>query len=103
MGWGSMFLLGNIGQQMDIEDQKSELERLREQFISHTHEPDNSVEARIARLEKENGELKLYLAALIRYLEHKGTVRESEFRNLVNVIDSEDGTTDGGYSGDIIR
>ncbi len=101
MGWGSMFLLGNIGQQLDIEDQKSELELLREEFTSHTHELNESSEARIARLEKENGELKLYLAALIRYLEHKGTVRESEFRRLVNVIDNEDGSADGGYRGNI--
>ena len=29
MGWGRMFLLGDVGQQLDIQEQREELRRLR--------------------------------------------------------------------------
>ena len=103
MGWGSMLLLGNWGQQMDIEDQKQEIEDLRQRLDAGARAGDATLKNRIAQLEKENGELRLYLASLIKYLGHKGVLRQDEFRKLVETIDAEDGSEDGGYSGRIMK
>jgi hypothetical protein len=55
---------------------------------------------RIAALEKENGELMLYLAVLARLLISKDVFTAEEFRSLVEVIDQEDAKVDGRYEGD---
>ncbi len=103
MGWGRMLLLGNWGQQMDIEDQKQEIEQLRQQIEVGSGTGDATLKSRVARLEKENGELRLYLASLIKYLGHKGVLRQDEFRKLVETIDAEDGSADGSYNGQIMK
>jgi hypothetical protein len=99
-----MLLLGNWGQQMDIEDQRREIEDLRRQMAAGAAvAQDTTLESRMDKLEKENGELRLYLASLIRYLGHKGLLQQREFSKLVETIDIEDGNADGGYSGKIMR
>ena len=98
MGWGRMMLLGNWGQQMDIEDQPKELQDLRRE-ISRQRGPSNSD---LESLERENSELRLYLAAIIRYLIAKGTVNLDEFRVLVDEIDQGDGRQDGGLQGAVL-
>lgn len=104
MGWGKMLLLGDWGQQWDIEDQKQEIESLKEQLEARDRVRDTStLQARIAQLERENGELRLYLASMIKYLGHKGVLRQEEFRSMVEAIDQEDGTLDGGYQGRILK
>ena len=102
MGWGRMLLLGNWGQQMDIEDQREEIASLRQQLETTAVRHDRSLEDRVAELEKENGELRLYLAALVRYLGHEGILRPENFRKLVEEIDSEDDRADNFYGGDIL-
>lgn len=103
MGWGRMLLLGDWGQQMDIQDQRREIESLRRQIRR-----DSSTRAtaglspRIAELEKENEELRLYLASLVRYLGNKGVLQKDEFRSLIEVVDAEDGASDGGYKGEVV-
>ncbi|MDD5703252.1 MAG: hypothetical protein PHU23_14540 [Dehalococcoidales bacterium] len=103
MGWGRMLLLGNWGQQMDIEDQRMEIEELRQQLAAGARAGDTTLKSRMAQLEKENGELRLYLASLIRYLGHKGVLRQDEFRKLVETIDREDGKEDRSYKGQVMR
>ncbi len=103
MGWGRMLLLGNWGQQMDIEEQREEIEDLRHQLAAATGSGDTTLNNRVAQLEKENGELRLYLASLMKYLGHKGVLHQDEFRKLVETIDAEDGSADGGYSGRIVK
>lgn len=104
MGWGRMLLLGDWGQQMDIQDQKSEIESLKDQLETKDRVQDSStLRARIAQLEMQNGELRLYLASLIKYLGHKGVLRQDEFRTLVEAIDNEDGSQDGSFQGRIIQ
>ena len=98
MGWGRMMLLGNWGQQMDIEDQRKELQDLRSE-ISRQRGPASSD---LESLERENSELRLYLAAIIRYLIAKGTVDMDEFRVLVDEIDQGDGRQDGGLQGKVL-
>ena len=61
------------------------------------------LDKRVAELEKENDEIRLYLVALIRYLANKEVVQKEEFRQYVDIVDIEDGTTDGAYKGDILK
>jgi hypothetical protein len=100
MGWGRFLLLGNLGQQLDIVDQKAEIESLRDELRrSRTSSPVATGD--IARLQAENDELRLYLAAIVRLLTAKGIVRPEEIKQVVNVIDAQDGTRDGRYEGNI--
>jgi len=103
MGWGRMLLLGNWGQQMDIEDQRRELETLRRD-LRRQHRAAEALEGsgRLAELERENAELRLYLAALVRYLAARGTVDPEEFAVLVEEVDREDGQQDGGFHGELV-
>lgn len=98
MGWGRMFLLGNIGQQLDIEDQRKEIESLKGKLAS----VGSSEDVDLLQLHRENAELRMYLAALVRYLIVKEIINPKEFRILVDQIDREDGLHDGGFSGDVV-
>ncbi len=103
MGWGRMLLLGNWGQQMDIEDQRREIDSLRRTVRKQSSGRTSSdVNQRLATLEKENDELRLYLATLVRYLGRKGLLLNDEFAALVDVVDAEDGKSDGGFEGPIV-
>lgn len=103
MGWGRMLLLGDWGQQMDLEDQKREIESLRRQMRRRAPDRGSADMARrMAQLERENDELRLYLAALVRYLGNKGILQQDEFSALVDVVDAEDGIADGGHNGSIL-
>jgi len=103
MGWGRMFLLGEWGQQMDIRDQQEELRSLRRQVRRATSKRGTAeLKGRIAALEEDNDELRLHLAALVRYLGNNGTLQKDEFAALVDAVDSEDGQTDGSHEGPII-
>jgi hypothetical protein len=100
MGWGRLLLLGNLGQQLDIEDQRSEIESLREELRrSRVSSPAASDE--VARLRAENDELRLYLAAVIRILTSKGIVSREEVKRVVEMVDIEDGARDGRHRGDL--
>jgi hypothetical protein len=98
-----MLLLGDWGQQMDIQDQRREIEALRREVArGSAGRAGADLNRRIADLERENDELRLYLASLVRYLGNKGVLQEDEFRWLVEAVDAEDGAADGGYTGDIV-
>ena len=99
MGWGRMLLLGNFGQQMDIEEQRQEVERLREEIRRSRGEPGD--DPRVAALEGEVDELRLYLAALVRLVVARGVVTEGELRALVESVDAEDGAADGRHDGKV--
>ncbi len=88
---------------MDIEDQKQEIEDLKQQVYSQSGSSDMALKARVAQLENENKELRLYLAALVRYLGRRGVLQQDEFRALVVTVDAEDGSKDGGYTGKIVK
>ena len=101
MGWGRMLLLGDLGQQLDIQDQRREIQELRNRVRSESAGAVQNVEMRLDALERQSDELKLYLAALVRYLAAKGQINLQEFGALVDEIDAEDGSTDGRYQGDL--
>ena len=62
---------------------------------------DESQDRRLAALEAENGELKLYLAAVIRLLKTKGQISEQELRAIVDAVDASDGSADGQFHGEV--
>ena len=100
MGWGRFFLLGDLGQQMDLSDQRRELDKLRLQIRSRRRAA-LGIEQQVSELQSDADELRLFLAATVRLLVSKGVVTKDEIQQFVDVIDAEDGTADGKYEGDI--
>ncbi len=101
MGWGRTLFLGDIGNRLDIEDCENEIQRLKRQLGSQGS-VDRSQDREITRLQAENNELKLYLAAMIRLLISKDVINADEITKLVWAIDREDGAVDGRMDGPIV-
>lgn len=101
MGWGRMLLLGDVGQQLDIRD----TQRALAQIGARLHAGgkfDAHVADELEALTRENGELKLYLAAVVRLLLAKGVVTQAELEDIVKTIDRSDGSADGRFDGDVV-
>jgi hypothetical protein len=58
MGWGRYFLLGDLGQQMDLADHEAEIENLKRELRSRPEVP-VTVEQRLDAIQREADELKL--------------------------------------------
>jgi hypothetical protein len=101
MGWGRMFFLGDVGQQLDLRDHRSELEDLRT-GISIERAMREGADEMIGRLRRENNEIKLCLAALVRLLLAKNVVTVDEIRKIVEALDGEDQKADGVYDGPVV-
>ena len=107
MGWGRMLLLGNVGQQLDIGDLARDVNQLAreldrvDQNVLAGHRTEQDVGRALDRLEAENQELKLYLAAAVRLLVAKNVVTADELRAIVDEIDRSDGAADGKFSGPV--
>ena len=101
MGWGRFLLLGNLGQQLDIQDQNTEIQNLRDQLARQRNSSPVATSLPIKELQKENDELKLYIAALVRILTSKGTITKEELKQMIDTIDTEDGSQDGKFTGNI--
>jgi hypothetical protein len=80
MGWGRMFLMGNFGQQLDIEE-------LRRSFEMQD-ERDRTQEQSIVTLTRENQQLKLAVTALSRLLVSKGVLTPAEVQQIGQAIES---------------
>ena len=87
MGWGRMLLMGNVGQQLDIGDLESVVTEMQSAFREN-QQVDLTQAKRIAGLQRENQELKLYLATLIRLLVAKGVIKPEEVEITVRAIES---------------
>lgn len=98
MGWGRYFLLGDLGQQLDLNERADEIARL-ESRLQATRSRDSAVADELRRLTVENGQLKLYVAAIYRLLLDKRLVTTEELESVVSAIDREDGTEDGQLKG----
>lgn len=79
-------LLGNVGQQLDISDLNNAIAEMKTAF-EETQDLDRSQELSIAKLQRENHELKLYLTTLVRLLVAKGVLRQAEVDAAVQAID----------------
>lgn len=97
MGWGRTLLLGDVGNRLDIGDCERDIQRMKSE-VGEAARVNWDQSERIRRLEKENGEIKLYLAAFARLLISKGVCTREELLKLVEIIDAEDGTQDGNFS-----
>lgn len=95
-----MLLLGDVGQQLDIRDTHQALARISAQLRA-TGRFDQEVAQRLDSLARENAELKLYLAAIVRLLVAKGAITPEELQDIVDVIDRSDGTGDGRFDGSV--
>lgn len=101
MGWGRTLLLGDIGNRMDIADTEQDIERLRSELHSQ-RSANQSLEGQVHYLWNENAELKLYLAGLMRLLLSKNVIDKSELEQFINLVDAEDGSSDGKFSGEMM-
>ncbi len=89
---GRYFLLGNLGQQLDLQDRdrQREIDQLRDHLDSQWSR-DADQDARIDRLMVEVRDLKLYLAGLVKLLVSKQVVRQEDIEELVKMIDDRAG------------
>jgi hypothetical protein len=88
MGWGRMLLMGNVGQQLDIGDLNNEIAGM-QSTVAENMQVDREQGRSIELLHRENQELKLYLATLIRLLVAKGVLQQEEVETTVRAIETE--------------
>ena len=86
MGWGRYFLLGDLGQQLDLQDRQREMQQIRD-YIHGQQQVDQGQEEALKALREENAELKLYVTALVRLLTRKGLVSEEEVKEMVQSVE----------------
>ena len=89
MGWARTLFLGDIGNRLDIEDTERDVAELRRRLRSKSR-ADVAQDKRIDALERENEQLKLYLASLVRLLVSEGTLKEKEIEAFVDVVERDD-------------
>ena len=81
-----MFLMGNVGQQLDIGDLERAVREMQDEVMS-TQRSDVDQDKNIALLQRENRELKLCLATVVRLLVSKGVLKPEEVETIVNAIE----------------
>ena len=86
MGWGRMLLMGNVGQQLDIGDLEGSIKEMQNAVLENQN-VDLKQARSIEELRRENQDLKLYLATLIRLLVSKGVLKQEEVEATVNAIE----------------
>jgi chromosome segregation ATPase len=101
MGWGRTFLLGDVGNRMDISDCEQDIRVLKESLME-IHQEEQEQDTELMILKRENDELKLYIASIIRLLTNKGMLTAEEIEKMVDIIDAEDGAMDGKVRGDVM-
>lgn len=82
-----MMLLGNVGQQLDIQDLENAIREMQDEF-GRTQVAERSQESTIEQLQSENHELKLYLTTLVRLLVAKGVLKQEEVDAAVRAVES---------------
>jgi hypothetical protein len=87
MGWGRMMFLGNVGQQLDIGDLETTVTEMQNAVLDNQR-TDLDQAKNIATLQRENRDLKLYLATLIRLLVAKGIIKAKEIETVVRAVES---------------
>jgi hypothetical protein len=97
MGFLSHILLGDLGQSLDIEKTRSAVKDQAMQQARNTSKLFNAG-IEIDRLKRQNGELRLAVVALTRFLIERGVVNEGELEAFIREIDAQDGTIDGSLA-----
>lgn len=101
MGWGRTFMLGDIGNRLDISDCEQDIRVLKESLME-MYQEGSAVDAELRTVQLENNQLKLYLAAVIRLLISKNVLAREDIQKMVDIIDAEDGAMDEKARGDIL-
>lgn len=101
MGWGRTFLLGNVGNRLDIDDCEKDIRVLKESLME-LHQEGQAIDSELLALQRENDRLKLYLAAIVRLLVNKNVLSREEIEKMVNIIDAEDGAIDKKARGEVL-
>lgn len=101
MGWARTLLLGDVGNRLDIEDCERDLQRIKRE-IRGAYFKDVSQDKMLEYLSKENSELKLCLAGLIRLLQSKQVFSKEELEVIIDAVDAEDGRSDKKLKGKIL-
>ena len=101
MGWGRTFLLGDVGNRLDISDCEEDIRVLKESLMEIHHEG-QTIDSELSSVQRENDCLKLYLAAITRLLISKDLLSKEEIEKMVDIIDAEDGALDGKVRGDML-
>lgn len=83
-----MLLMGNVGQQLDIGDVENSIGEMQSAFLEN-QQIDLKQQRSIAELQRENQELKLYLATVVRLLVSKGVLKPQEVEAAVNAIEQQ--------------
>jgi len=86
MGWARTLLLGDIGNRLDIADTEQDIGSIR-RVLAAKRDLDESQDDAIQRLQEENEQLELCVAALVKTLERKGVFTSEEVSNLIRMID----------------
>ena len=81
-------MLGNVGQQLDIGDLNTEIAGMQRAFLEN-QQVDLQQAQSLSQLRRENQELKLYLATLMRLLVSKGVLKPEEVETTVRAIETE--------------
>lgn len=83
-----MLLLGNVGQQLDIGDLNNEIAGM-QTAVASNDAVDREQARSIERLQRENQQLQLYLATLLRLLVSKGVLQPEEVETTVRAIETD--------------
>ena len=86
---------------MDIADSEEEIRRIK-RGLSGSFSKDQSQDAKLESLARENAELKLYLASVIRILNQRDIISQDQLKAMVSAMDAENGTIDGKADGDAL-
>lgn len=91
MGWMRALFLGDIGNQLDIADNRRDMEHVRDSLRRSAHHQlsiDAEQSERIAELRAEVEDLQLAVASLARLLVKGGALSEADLEGIVNRLDS---------------
>jgi hypothetical protein len=86
MSWARMLLMGNVGQQLDIEDIEDDMVRLRARITSQ-QSTDRTQDEALITLRREVTDLKLVVGELARLLVASGALPAEAVERLVRGVD----------------
>ena len=86
MGWMRTLFMGDIGQNLEIEDLEQRLNQIRDERTQTARTKERQLEA----LQEETHELKVRLAVLIKLLVTKNVLTAQEIASMIAVLEPED-------------
>jgi hypothetical protein len=90
-------LLGDVGQQLDIQDAADDIESLKD-ALHRKDALDRSQDERLAHLQKRVLDLELCVASLLRLLAQKQTLTSEELARLARLVDARPDSAAAGES-----